>query len=96
LAHFFFGGGDEDDGYGDGGAAAGLIFRPVGSPDFKYSSMACWGVLVEVDLSSWTGGGFGFLPSKTTPAGRRGRWCKVNLAVIPKSVRLFMPIFPAF
>jgi hypothetical protein len=69
LAYFFFGGGDEDDHYGDGGAAAGLSFRPVGSPDFKYSSMACWGVLVEVDLSTWTGGGFGFLPSKTTPAG---------------------------
>ncbi len=58
LVYFFFGGAG-----GGGGSFAGLIRTPGGGPEFLYSSMACWGVRVEVDLSTRTGGGFPFWPS---------------------------------
>ena len=69
LDHLLLGG---RDGGGGGGGGGGLMTSPLlppgGGPDFLYSSMACWGVLVEVDLFTWTGGGFPFRPSNTWSA----------------------------
>jgi len=76
VTYFFFVDGDEDHGdedrHGDtdggGGGAAGLI-RGIGfsRPDSLYLLMASSaGVRVEVDFSTLTGMGGGFLPSKIT------------------------------
>ena len=69
LDHLLLGG---RDGGGGGGGGGGLMISPLlppgGGPDFLYSSMACLGVLVEVDLFTWTGGGLPFRPSNTSSA----------------------------
>jgi hypothetical protein len=54
--------------------------------------MACWGVLVDVDLSTWTGGGFPFRPSKTLSAG----WFPVARSFSALPVGVFVTVGEGF